>query len=341
MQITDRADLTYYAKLAQHKVGYVAGQLELTSKCEQFCPNCDSWKKHQSGEIKDQFTFAQVVKLFAQLNELPTFEHLAITGGDPASHPDLEKILSIPRKFRLQINTALPKPSFRVPPYVWRKADALRVSLDAVNARTYFKMRGVGTDPEDILRYLEEIAHPSWATNTCVAPANVEEMPEIVRRLDRMVCKPRRANFLAVLDREVDQVFWKRYSFMSTELKLMRASGMVKLESSVAEDVQELRVWKNSEEALDVRCSVGAISFHIKCNGDVYPCCLVGGEAIVTRPEYRIGNVHSDFSLEEIRKRYRPALHYKTESCRKVCQWKQCQINRLAHDASKVFMRMP
>lgn len=338
MIITQREDLVSYAKFAAYSPSYVAGQVELTSKCEQLCPNCDSWKVHRSGVVSGQLTYKEVEDLFTQLNSMPSFEHLALTGGDPLSHPDFDQIMEelVPRaNFKVQINTALPSGLTPRRVAALRKAHAMRVSLDAVTKEVYYKMRGVDTDPEDVLGRCAEVDHEFWATNTCVAPANVQELPSIVQRLSAMHRPPRKASFLAVLDRAVDPGFWEAYKEASS-----RSSGHG-IETSFEEDVVALKEFKQSKEIENIPCRVGAITFHIKCNGDVYPCCLTGGEAIITRPQFCIGSIRKEL-LWKIMKAYRPAKHYQGDSpCRKICQWKQVQMNVLADRASKTYMRMP
>lgn len=335
-----REDLKFYAKIAQLGLGYVAGQLELTSKCEQFCPNCDSWKSHHNGSIEGTLEFSEVANIFMQLNDMKTFEHLSLTGGDPLSHPGIKGLLRLPRKFKLQLNTALPKPiDEELQELLRTRVDSLRVSLDGVRPATYAKMRGVPTDPETILSRLEQIAHPFWATNTCVADANVHEMLDILMRLEKMKHKPRKAMFLAVLARDVSPEFWTKYRLMANNIRTIDWE----IETSVAEDVQAVRTFLKGPEAEEIPCYSGNLSFHIKATGEVYPCCLVGGEAIPTIKPMAIGNVKEDF-LNVIQERYASDVpkHYAGKTpCRSVCQWKQLTINRLAHAASKTGLRMP
>lgn len=347
MRLTNREDLVFYAKMAQRQVGYIAGQLEITSRCEQFCPNCDSWKAHQSGEFRAEMGYAEIAMFFDELNRMQNFENLTLTGGDPVSHPMFEEILKLDRKFKLQINTALPLPI--ATPELWReRIDTIRLSLDGVTKETYYKMRGVRTDPEEILSRIYDLNHPDWATNTCVADANIHEMLQIIDRLGDMYPRnPRKASFIAVMDRKVSPEFWREYNYNSDVIR-ERKRDMEECpcnvhwhqETSVAEDVAELRKHLASGAADTIPCRVGGITFHIKCNGDVYPCCITGGEAIATKRDYCVGNIKKN-SLSEIQRRYHPQEDYKTPVCRDLCQWKQFQMNALADRATKINMRIP
>lgn len=327
-----------YAKLAQRRAGYVAGQLELTSECFQKCFACDSWKQHASGQIRDQFELGEAKDLLNQLQHLPTFEHLSFTGGDPQSWEPFDHLLYWAKpiiRFSMQANTALcvDPPDFDL----WRTSlRRIRVSLDGVTRETYRKARGDDRDPEEILDRAERLAHPGWQTNTCVSDVNIDEVPAIIARLSRMKTPPRKAMFLAVLDWKTAPDFWAKYSLFKD---MFWPANVV---TSFSEDVKAVREFTVSPEAAEIPCYTGAITFHIKCNGDVYPCCLVGGEAIKTRKEMAIGNVHRD-RIEEIQSRYIPMLHYKNSNspCRQVCQFKQLHLNRLAHEASKLVLTMP
>jgi MoaA/NifB/PqqE/SkfB family radical SAM enzyme len=189
-----RPDLVCYAKLAQRKVGYIAGQVELTSECSQHCLYCDSWRAHTKGTIKGTLTYSDIIHLIQQLNAMPTFEHLTFTGGDPQnwvepnSKFDFEALLSLLRTqklcYTLQVNTALVKP---IKAEIWREAlSRVRVSLDSVRRETYKKLRGDGRDPEEIIERMEELAHPGISTMTCVSEGNSDEVPGIIERLYRM-----------------------------------------------------------------------------------------------------------------------------------------------------------
>jgi len=337
-----RDDIKFYGKLAQRKGGYVAGQIEVTSDCYQNCHACDSWKAHKTGVARGTLTMDDVVNICRQLSEMPTFEHLSFTGGDPQKW-FLESFLLNHRDrfhFSLQVNTALAVDGnwelYR------RGINRLRVSLDGVTKATYQKMRGVQTNPEDVLERMELLGRGSKnsegisiATNTCVSDRNIDEVPLIIKRLNKMKNPPRKAMFLAVLGLEVGKDFWDKFA------KLKEISSP-KVPTSFSEDVEWVRKFTKSEHADSIPCYAGGITFHIKCDGDVYPCCLTGGEAIAMHPEFVMGNALSE-PLSEISKRYRPTFHYKGKKgpCVSICQYKQLQLNRAADEASKTMMTMP
>ncbi len=332
-----RDDLKFYAKVAQRKLGYVAGQVELTSECFQKCLACDSWRADAKGEIKGMWGLGKFLSFLWELDAMPTFEHLSLTGGDPQRWPEIDYFLKSQRdfyRFSFQMNTALAKEPGSLDDYR-TKLQRLRVSLDGVTPDTYRRMRGVRTDPEEIVDRMDRLAHPMLATNTCVTDVNIDEVPAIVARLNEMKNPPRKAMFLAVLDFEVGSEFWRKYAKLK-EIKSPRVP------TSFSEDVEWVRGFTAGPESSRIPCYAGGLTFHIKCDGDVYPCCLVGGEAIKTRKEMAIGNVFNE-PLSAIHSRYAPGLHYadKEGACVKVCQWKQLQVNMLGHEASKTTLAMP
>ena len=339
-----RPDILMYAKMAQRGLGYVAGQVELTSYCEQRCIACESWREHVKNETHGALSFETIKYLVNQLNEMSTFEHLSMTGGEPIlwkdsmlPEMDFDKLLLALKiqgiRFTLQVNTALVRTAdFQI----WRDVlSRVRVSLDGIKKETYKRMRGVEQDPEVIIQRMEELAHPGLAVMVCVAKENIKEVPEIIRRLNAMNNPPRKAMFLAVLGRQLNPEFWEEYR----TLKLISSSRMA---TSFSEDVSYVREFCNSEEAEKLPCYAGKISFHIKCNGDLHECCLAGGgEAIKSRKEMAIGNVYRQ-SLIEIQNLYQPKFHYKKGGvCSEVCQFKQLYMNRIAHEASKTILTMP
>lgn len=333
-----REDLEYYAKLAQRRVGFVAGQLELTSKCFQKCVACDSWRSDLSGVNTGVLSRETVINICKELDSMKTFEHLSFTGGDPQSWDGFEDLMEYIHmcrfKFTTQANTALAKDPEDF--FIWRVCiNRIRVSLDGVTRETYKKMRGVDLDPEEIIERIEKIKNPMLATNTCVTDINIDEVPRILERLNRMEHPPRKAMFLAAMDFKLRDEFWKNYRKLS-----LICSPYV--ETSFSESVLDVRNFLLTPKADKIRCYAGAISFHIKSNGDVYPCCLVGGEAIKTRKEMSIGNIYKN-SLSEIQRNYVPEFHYKNENtpCRAVCQYKQFSINFLASKSENIELSMP
>lgn len=342
-EINQRPDMTMYGKLAQHKVGYVAGQLEITSECNQKCIDCKSWRQHTTSEIRGTVSRNSILSIISELNDMPTFEHLTLTGGEPQSWKDpnndncnfdsLLYLLNEKKKFSLQVNTNLTQ---QIDYRIWKEAlSRVRVSLDGVTRETYAKIRGdINTNPVDILNRMDRLNHPGLATMTCVSKYNIDEVPMIIGCLNEMNNPPRKAMFLPAMGIEHSKKFELKY-------RDLERVPSPRVSTSFVEDSQWVRTFVNSEEAQKVPCYVGGITFHIKCTGEVYPCCLIGGEAVVTQQPMALGHLDKQ-SLWDIQRSYSPFCRYIDGSpCQEFCQWKQLNMNRIVHEATKTILTMP
>ncbi len=348
-----RPDIAVYGAAAVQRTGWVAGQVELTSVCDQHCVMCDSWRDNASGKHAGVWTLEQAKKfVFEDCYSFPTFESLTLTGGDPISWEPLDEFLawyandcrSATNPIRLLCNTALT----REPGERWSAFDEVRVSLDAVDPDRYQRMRGdKHNTPDIILARMEELSRMGVAvsTNTTLTPHTIGDAMDICGRLEMLVGQGRlptfrKAHFLCVIGpRGGDlnaELFWDRYA------ELVDASREWTIATGFADNILETRDFCRSPEATNVPCYAGVVSFHVKCNGDLFPCCLVGGEAISTRDDMKLGNVFTH-TLRELHERAVPRTHYNdpTKPCSEICQWKQLQINVAGYVAQQSRLSMP
>lgn len=338
--------------MALHRPEYLAGQVEVTSRCFQACLGCDSWREDLKGSSTGEWTLQQLQKFTSDLLvDFPNFRHLSLTGGDPQAWPHLEEYLDwqfeYAGRIRIQLNTALTQPISNL--MLWRNGiDDFRVSLDGITEATYNRIRGskrpetvdgkrkyvdgAATTPEEVIQRMIELQHPRLTTNTTVFHENVHEAREILTRLIQAVRNEglviRKAHFMAAIgDRGPRDVL--QHTFLEEWKALHALAATAPFETNVAESPLEVRQYLNGNpEAKRIPCYTGSISFHVKCNGDLYPCCLVGGEALETQKAFRIGNVHRE-SLKTLHGRYTPTCDYAdpNKPCSSICQWKQLQVN--------------
>jgi MoaA/NifB/PqqE/SkfB family radical SAM enzyme len=109
------------------------------------------------------------------------------------------------------------------------------------------------------------------------------------------------------------------------------------------ESVAELPALKALAQEEKWDCYAGVLGCHIKANGDIYPCCLVGGEAVSTDAAFVIGNVHLTV-LADLHRRYCNNMitdAYSCEACQAVCLYKQTKINQYAHAAKSIALAIP
>jgi MoaA/NifB/PqqE/SkfB family radical SAM enzyme len=348
-----RDEIRQYAKLAVAKAGYVAGQVEVTSHCFQHCRACESWRDDLKGVVRGVWSLQAMEALCGQLDAMKTFEHLTLTGGDPQHWPHLAAFLNrLSWSFALQINTALTQD---VVAGEWNACRDVYVSLDAIQPELYQQIRGdKHTHPAQVLGRMSMLCHPRLATRTTCMTANIEHMWELVHCLDLWnkhqpdAYKLRKAVFLAVIGPrdERGEWFWNAYQDLRSWVRTYGPS----FETSFEESVVETREFCASDAAAVVPCHAGSLSFHAKANGDWYPCCLAGGEAITTYPELKIGNFFQECerrpewaAVQRLLERYRPACHYANPKspCRDICQWKQLQVNVAGHIAQQSVLAMP
>ena len=116
------------------------------------------------------------------------------------------------------------------------------------------------------------------------------------------------------------------------------------INTSFNDDIGEVRELCLSKMTDILPCVMNKASFHIKANGDLYPCCLVGGESIKTQEEYKIGNVFAacNSKMEKhLRLLYeRPSKVY-TPLCKRLCQYKLFQLNLLGAMAKHTTIAIP
>jgi len=340
MQI--RNDLKYYGKIASDKLGYVAGQIEVTTKCFQHCRGCSSW--HDSLQ---EFSLQKIKKVYLDLCEFKTFEHLTLTGGDPQAwtflNEFLEWHLKQNKKPKLQISTAMTQNISEIS--LWQHAiDDVRVSLDAYSGSMYHYIRGdKENSPSKIIDKCWELRHPNLAFIITVYPENQCELCDLVILLNEHAKKGlsiRKIIIMAAIGEKSgkqERDFWNKWEH--DKCAIMHNDDYI-IPTNFSDDIQKVRHFCNLEEAKNVRCWSGRIGFHIKADGALYPCCLVGGEALKTNKAFCIGNVFEK-SLQELYDKYIPTFFYQTEICRKICQYKQLQINLIGEQASKICLSMP
>lgn len=336
-----RGDILLYGKLAQQQLGWVAGQVEITSACFQNCKYCSSWK---TGKYYGHFKLQQLQNFVDDLcTQFPMFEHLTLTGGDPQAWHDLDEFLdwwNIPQvldRVNLQVSTALARDIEN--PELWRTAiKDLRVSIDASSDETYQKIRG---DKENncniILARLITLRHPNLAIIVTMYPDNILELLPLLSILNlyRHDLPMRKIIVMAGIGVNLDEKFWHRWRLTKNWAEIN-----LQVPTSFADDIISVRAECESSVINNVRCWASKIGFHVKPNGDIYPCCLVGGEAIEVQKEFKMGNVFED-ELLDIYKRYQPIKYGMKPICKEICQYKQLCINLAGELASKTKLAIP
>ena len=344
-----RRDLAMYAKLGTRnsQTGYVAGQLELTGRCMQRCPMCHSWREHNNAPCPEA-DVNMLETLWHELNSMPFFEHLTLTGGDPQCYPGLEVLARLPRDFRLQITTAMMKP----PERWYGNFDAIRLSLDAIDPEIYEEIRGVRRDPLEPLLWCNALNLP-FSTFTVVSNHNAQHLPNILRAL--AVYRPRKATFFLIIGEPHDEALIAAYQAATAYAQRYCSS----LTTSFSENPIEIEAILNQPERFEhirskqvpllpatlgaVECAASVLGFHMKADGTVFPCCVLGGEAVATQLDAALGVFGSETLWQIWNKNLqRDRFYYRDrERCRTQCQYKQAQINLLSAEAERTRISIP
>ena len=331
-----------YGQMANGNFGYVAGQVEITTECFQRCPHCLSWQEYARKEQKYHWPLDRFQDLCMELSrDHPHFRWLSLTGGDPPRNPEFDDMLDwfcvtkakAGFKFQLQLHTPLVHKfsSRRYRESVGR----IRVSLDAIRQGTYKSMRGMDIDPRTILDRIGNLDHPHLSTFTVVTEENLDEMYELLSVTNAYRKYIKKCTFFPVMQqKELSPEFWRRY---------VALQHIAETEFEIPVDFcgnDNTASFINSDAAKPVPCYAKKLSFHMKVDGSVYPCCLIGGEALNTVEMFRQGMWPRD-SLLHLQSENPGCAYFKNSPCLTTCQWKQLQLNLAGYVASRYQLHMP
>lgn len=371
--------LRQYVKLALNDYGYVAVQLEVCDTCFQQCVTCQSWREREQSGKSHSIDWDTMVSLHAELKQMRVFENLTLTGGDPLAWLALWDFLDMwirdGKPYRLQISTAMPRAVFvkllqdEKKMKMLSQVSEIRLSLDAYDSEGYQVVRGTEETPIHILKCMEAIGAP-FSILTCVSPYNLQyamrrgekflhEMHELINqhsqtykaetgkssRLRKWIVLP----MLGHLSQKAQQDCKLAYQEGKAHLEALKESGTFDYAyeiSVMGEDRYYVEKALKNERSSEIPCYVGVISCHIKPDGKVYPCCLVGGEAIETLKRFRIGDIHKQ-KLSAIQNNYVLNLYYDNckyyccEECCEICLYKQFRFNELCFASKNLKLAMP
>ncbi len=343
-----RDDIVLYGKLAAAELGYSTCRIEVTSGCFQKCRGCVSWRDHANRKMNASLNLTKVQELIIELCRFSAFEHLTFTGGDPQAWFPINDFLRWwTRGFnhsgvRFQISTALAKPISE--PELWNCVDRYLISLDAASPEIYSKMRGDrDNNMQTILEHAKVLTEPQLGFMITVRKENQCEVVSVIQCLDRMyrtsMPNIRKVQVLASigsLKGDLDNKFWDKWQ---TDKEFIAKTIDVPV-SFCDEDIVETREICAAKETESIQCWTSRLSAHIKPNGDVYPCCLIGGEAIDIHESFKLGNIFEN-SLKKIYQSYPAKQNYRNVFCKKVCQYKQLQINLAGGKAAGTILSIP
>jgi MoaA/NifB/PqqE/SkfB family radical SAM enzyme len=265
--------------------------LYLTERCNSRCVTCDYWRH---GRV--DMDLGKVTRLLPSLERLRT-RVILLSGGEPLLNPEWAAIAELLRDHGLKLwlltsGLSLAKHARRVAELF----DAITVSLDGTDRRTYQAIRGLDA-LENVCEGIRAAAAQSVAPNlrVTVQRANFKQLPAFVVMAKQLGA--RQISFLAV-DVANPHAFGRTDDF-SDDLALTRADLPVfeevlrTMEREHAEDFRSHFIAENPLKlrrllqyftALQglgdfppVRCNAPEFSAVIGSTGRVQPCFFING----------------------------------------------------------------
>lgn len=258
----------------------------ITKHCNLSCKHC--FEGSAPTFPCRRFTLDEVERLILQL-ESANIRTLKITGGEPFSHPDIDKFLL--EVSRCHFETIILTNALLINPYRIRLIKEgkikLGISLDGVSEETHDYIRGKGAfnQLKKILGalYSEKI---TFGITCTVNRLNLFQLDAIVNYvlndldasslfLNRLRPMGRtNQNENLVLSKEEDDIFYKKY----LGYKEIYKERLFLSDDSVIDNVHP--------HSKDIICRAGNSLLAVDENLDVYPCIYGIGF-----PEYRMGNL--------------------------------------------------
>ncbi len=267
--------------------------LYVTDRCNSRCVTCDYWRHG-----RDDMDLAAVTRLLPSLAALHT-ELVLLSGGEPLLNPEWSAIAALLRANRMKVwlltsGLALAKHAARAAELF----DAITVSLDGTDARTYQAIRGLDAF-DKVCAGIRSAADRGMrpGIRVTVQRANYRQLPAFVVLAKAL--RARQVSFLAV-DVANPHAFGRTDDFVSDlALKPQDLPEFEQVLSAVerdhaedfrsgfiAESPQKLRRIHQYFAAIHaqapyppVRCNAPEFSAVIGATGRVQPCFFIAGAA--------------------------------------------------------------
>lgn len=258
----------------------------ITKHCNLSCKHC--FEGSAPSFLCRRFTSDEIGRFIFQL-ESANIKTLKITGGEPFSHPDMDKLLlELPN---CHFETIILTNALLLNPYriklIKEGEIKLGISLDGISKETHDYIRGKGAFRQ--LKKMLETLHAekiTFAITCTVNTLNISQLDAIIdyvlNDLDahslylnrlRPMGRTNQHENLVLSDEEYD-AFYKKY----LEYKEIYKERLLLSDDSVVDNVH----LQNN----DVICRAGNSLLAVDENFDVYPCIYGIGF-----PEYRMGNL--------------------------------------------------
>jgi MoaA/NifB/PqqE/SkfB family radical SAM enzyme len=303
----------YFESLRMKNHDFVRSiQLETLSGCACKCVMCKQW------EDRIQYTMEndQLTKFLNDYKRLGGLQ-VNLTGGDPLYHKDFVKTFSQDFGLRFDVTTTLITYD-REKLNLLNKFKLLIVSISGAESM-YEKVHGINAY-ELVKKNLIYIRKKgiNFKTNTVLNKVNLENLDWVEPFIELMnLLQPK---FVTLIQNLFDE---GSFSNINEVVKMFKDKALFKFSNASMGDRNKNR--KKEPTAKKYKCIIPYLHWHVKANGDVYPCCIMGGEVGQNlNSDFCFGNIFKD-KLEDIYKygvnfveKLGPSI-YDDGFCKKMC----------------------
>jgi len=311
-------------------------QVALTDVCFNNCITCGHWERDGKSSIE-----LETYKDY--LNKIKGYgvETICYGGGDPFCYPKINEVmewhLENNVKYGFICSGYLPA---KVNARLVRKAEWMRVSLDAVSEKGYKRCRG-GMDVRIILHSIETARDKGVDVRFGITlhKHNISELDEVLDYVEKFGTKEVRVR---VIRNDPSLVPSKEQT--KEMIHHLRKHSTIAPSNNFEFTIQSMKGRKAVGEGnLDTlpfdRCYAVFFQLFISATGDIYPCCITAGDTEKTAPVRPIGSMHTE--LDELfflikmynRRTLSPSPSTLPKICHTTCIPRLSSINNFCESA--------
>jgi MoaA/NifB/PqqE/SkfB family radical SAM enzyme len=240
-------------------------QLEILSDCPCKCVMCKQWKEREQSYIEPE----KLTAFFKEYKRLGGCQ-ISITGGDPIYYKDFVKVFSQDHDLRFDITTTLIT-NDKEKLDLLSKFKLIIVSISGAD-EMYKNIHGINAYDLVIknLTYLREKGL-KFKLNTILSNDNLTDLSWVEKYVNDMnILQPKYVTFLQNLFSD------ENLKNVSEFMKIINSKATFK-HSNCSSDGRKNKSGKE-KKFQKCKCIVPYLHWHVKPTGDVYPCCIAGGE---------------------------------------------------------------
>ena len=286
-------------------------QLEMLSGCPCKCVMCKQWQDRTSYYMQPE----QLETFFKEYHRLGGLQ-INVTGGDPLYYKDFVRVFSQDFSLRFDITTTLITTD-KEKLDLLKKFKLLSISISGAGDM-YTKVHGANAYDLVIknLIYIKKKGI-NFKLNSVLNKDNLADLGWVDQFIDDMnLLQPKFVTFI--------QSLFDEGSFKNIPEFIDKVKTKATFKYSQA-SMGNRNISGKESKINKYTCIIPHLHWHIKSSGDVYPCCIMGGEVGQDLdPRFCFGNIFKD-KLEDIYKngtdfseKIGPDI-YNSGLCRKMC----------------------